>query len=261
MLFSRNGVFMNDSEINSLLEKLGLTEYEAKTISTLFKLKESEAPDISRQAQVPKTRVYDVLDRLIGKKLVIETNDRPKKYRAVEVENAFLQLLESKKTELADLEAKTTELKEKLLSQQDFAEEEGEKIMKVKDKQDFIKILAQEIGKAKKEVVALTKLDQNYPLLKDSIRLASKRKVDVRLIGHTQSDFPEISKEFEETGIETRSSKHGLNAFVIDGKKVILSISDLDKEKPEYHFTIWPNNTSMATALQNYFEDHWKKSK
>lgn len=252
---------MNDAEINSLLEQLGLTEYEAKTLSTLFKLREAEAPDISRLAQVPKTRVYDVLDRLIDKKLVIETNGRPKKYRVVEVENAFSQLLESKKSEISELEKRTDELKDRLLSQESSAEEEGEKVMKVKDKQDFIKILAQEIGKAKKEVVALTKLDQNYPLLKESIKQASGRKVNVRIVGHTHSESTLLSKEFGEHGIEMRMAKHGMNAFVIDGKKVILSISDLDKEKPEYHFTIWQNNPGMATALQNYFEDHWKKSK
>ncbi len=252
---------MNDAEINSLLEQLGLTEYEAKTLSTLFKLREAEAPEISRLAQVPKTRVYDVLDRLIEKKLVIETNGRPKDYRVVEIENAFAQLLESKKFELGELEKKTSALKNRLLSQESPAEEEGEKVMKVKDKQDFIKILAQEIGKAKKEVVALTKLDQDYPLLKESIKHASNRKVNIRLIGHSHPEFPQLAKEFNEAGIETRSAKHGMNAFIIDGKKVILSISDLDKEKPEYHFTIWQNNIGMATALQNYFEDHWKKSK
>jgi len=252
---------MNDAEINSLLEQLGLTEYEAKTLSTLFKLHEAEAPEISRLAQVPKTRVYDVLDRLISKKLVIETNGRPKEYRVVEIDNAFRQLLESKKSEFCELEQKTAELKERLLNQEVSAEEEGERVMKVKDKQDFIKILAQEIGKAKKEVVALTKLDQNYPLLKESIKHASNRKVNVRLMGHSHPEFTQLAKEYSELGIDARSAKHGMNAFIIDGKKVILSLSDLDKEKPEYHFTIWQNNAPMATALQNYFEDHWKKSK
>ncbi len=250
-----------NAEINVLLERLGLTEYEAKTLSTLFNLHESEAPEISRLAQVPKTRVYDVLDRLIEKKLVIEINGRPKKYRVVEIGNALSQLLESKKTELTELENKTIDVKDRLQDLETVNEDEGEKVMKVKDKNDFIKILAQEIGKAKKDVVALTKLDTHYPLLKDSIKNASSRKVDVKLLSHAHPEFTALAKELEQAGIEARSAKHGMNAFIIDGKKVILSLSELDKEKPEYHFTIWQNNPPMATALQNYFEEHWKQAK
>jgi sugar-specific transcriptional regulator TrmB len=63
---------MNNKSVNEMLLQLGLTEYESKTLSTLFKMGESEAPAISRLAQVPKTRVYDVLDKLVEKNLVIE---------------------------------------------------------------------------------------------------------------------------------------------------------------------------------------------
>jgi sugar-specific transcriptional regulator TrmB len=249
---------MNDAEITSLLEQLGLTEYEAKTLSTLFKMREAEAPDVSRLAQVPKTRVYDVLDRLIDKKLVIEINGRPKKYRVVESGNALTQLLESKKIELQALEKNTFALKSRLAESELATEEEGEKVMKVKDKNDFITILAQEIGNAKKEVVAMTKLDEHHPSLKDSIKQASNRKINVKFLAHTGQDTEKILKELGDAGIAAKSAKHGMNAFVIDGKKVILSLSELDKEKPEYHFTIWQNNPHMAKAIQNYFDEHWK---
>ncbi|MEI7961272.1 MAG: helix-turn-helix domain-containing protein, partial [archaeon] len=84
---------MNGSDTYSFLEKLGLTEYEAKTLSTLFSLKEAEAPHISRTAQVPKTRVYDVLEKLIQRNLIIEIKGRPKLYRAVEAQKAIDILL------------------------------------------------------------------------------------------------------------------------------------------------------------------------
>ena len=77
---------MNGSATYNLLEKLGLTEYEAKTLNTLFTLRESQAPTISRTAQVPKTRVYDVLEKLIAKDLIIEIKGRPKLYRAIDAE-------------------------------------------------------------------------------------------------------------------------------------------------------------------------------
>ncbi|MFH0715050.1 MAG: helix-turn-helix domain-containing protein, partial [Candidatus Diapherotrites archaeon] len=156
------------AEISQFLADLGLTEYEAKTLSTLFKLKETEAPEISRVAQVPKTRVYDVLDRLTKKGLVIEIFGRPKKYRVVEPKEALDVLVKRKKEEVKALEEKSSELKALAEGFEDVEEEEGEKVMKVKDKQDFNRILAQEIGNAKDSVVAFSKMDEGNDALKEA---------------------------------------------------------------------------------------------
>ena len=99
---------MNGSEVTTLLENLGLTEYEAKTLASLFRLKETEAPEISRSAQVPKTRVYDVLDRLVKRGLIIEIYGRPKKYRVIDAEDVFKGLLNSKKMKLWILKKELT---------------------------------------------------------------------------------------------------------------------------------------------------------
>src|SRR3989344_3070067 len=102
---------MPEYEVNLFLEKLGLTEYEAKTLSSLFELKEAEAPQISRNAQVPKTRVYDVLDRLTKRSLIIEVSGRPKKYRVVEPQKVFDRLIEDKKKEIESLVEKAEAFK------------------------------------------------------------------------------------------------------------------------------------------------------
>jgi len=103
---------MAETELNNFLEKLGLTEYEAKTLSSLFRLREAEAPEISRNAQVPKTRVYDVLARLTKKNLIIEIHGRPKRYMSIEAEKVFALLIEEKRKELQELEKRASELKE-----------------------------------------------------------------------------------------------------------------------------------------------------
>jgi hypothetical protein len=35
-------------------------------------------------------------------------------------------------------------------------------------------------------------------------------------------------------------------------------MSDLKQDKPEYHFTIWPDNKAMAETLETTFQQHWK---
>ena len=243
---------MNSKELNTLLEKIGLTEYESKTLGTLFRMGEAEAPAISRLAQVPKTRVYDVLDKLVEKNLVIEIRGRPKRYRGIEAKKAMDSLLGKKQTELKGLQDRVTDLGSLLLSSQ--KEEIGETVMKVKDRHDFERILAQEITKAKTSLVGFSEVTGKEQALKDAIDLAKSNKVNIKLINSFQNDWLKKSAE-------VRQLEHGLNAYIIDNKKVILALSDFKQEKPEYHFTIFHGNKPMANALQHYFDNCWQRAK
>ncbi|HLC79003.1 MAG TPA: helix-turn-helix domain-containing protein [archaeon] len=250
---------MPEYEVNLFLEKLGLTEYEAKTLSSLFELKEAQAPEISRAAQVPKTRVYDVLDRLTKRSLIIEIHGRPKRYMAIEPEKVFTILIEEKKKELAGLEAEAQALKESVMLTK--SDSKHEKVMKVKDKNDFMKILGQEIDSAKQSVIGISPISKEHSLLKDSVKSASERNVDVKIIAKINEGGDRVAKEFSLAGANVRDFEHGMNAFIIDDKKVVLALSDFNDHKQEYHFTIWPDNKHMANVLLNYFEGAWNSAK
>jgi len=245
---------MNGAETYDILEKLGLTEYEAKTLSTLFKLKVAEAPSISRTAQVPKTRVYDVLEKLITKNLIIEIKGRPKLYRAVEAKKAIDLLIVGKKQQLVELEKEATEIKDNLLETAGDTEEYGEKVMKVKDKQDFERILGQELLKANKTIQGLTEITDDHDIIHDALKRAKEKKVSIKLLNSFDS------KKLRDC-CEVKQLNHGLNAFIIDGKKVVFAISDFKKQKPDYHFAIMNDHVPMANALLHYFDKNWKESK
>ena len=245
---------MNNSEAHTLLEKLGLTEYEAKTLSTLFTLKEAEAPEISRTAQVPKTRVYDVLEKLMLKNLIIEIKGRPKLYRAVEAQKAIDLLILGKKNQLKELENEATEIKDSLFLSGDGKEETGEKVMKVKDKQDFERILGQELLKATKSIQGLTEITDGHDIIHEALKRAKDKNVSIQLL----NSFP--SKRLKDC-CDVRQLNHGLNTFIIDNKRVVLAISDFKKQKPEYHFTLLNEHMPMVNALTHYFESHWGKAK
>lgn len=252
---------MNASGVTELLERLGLTEYEAKTLSSLFRLKESEAPEVSRIAQVPKTRVYDVLDRLVKKGLIIEIYGRPKKYRVIDASDVFEGLLNKKKQEITNLEAEANVLKPMISEFQTINRELGEKVMKVKDRQDYVKILSQEIGNASQEVIAFTELRKENELLKNALRDAAGKKVSVKIVSHIEETNKAIARELSRHGVDLKMHKHGLSAFIIDGKKVILGLSDFNKENPEYHFAIWDSHEGISQALKTYFSHCWAKGK
>lgn len=81
-----------DIEAVEALTALGLTEYEAQCFVALVQLSQGTAKEISRIADVPQSRVYDVTDQLYQKDLVdIEESD-PKRYFALPVEAAIERL-------------------------------------------------------------------------------------------------------------------------------------------------------------------------
>ncbi|MFH1257217.1 MAG: helix-turn-helix domain-containing protein [Candidatus Diapherotrites archaeon] len=250
---------MAEAEVHGFLENLGLTEYEAKSLNALFKLREAEAPEISRIAQVPKTRVYDVLERLTKKGLIIEIYGRPKKYRSVEVGRVFDSLISEKKASLKELEEKAKDLRGSFSGE--GQKEAIEKVMKVKDKSDFTRILGQEIDSAKESVSGFTHFSKEQHLLKDHIKNAKAKKIEIKLIGKIAGESARLAKDFSEHGATVKDFDHGMHAYIIDGKKVVMALSDFSKDQPEYHFTIWPDNKAMANALQKHFDDSWKQGK
>ncbi|MBI4043264.1 MAG: TrmB family transcriptional regulator [Candidatus Diapherotrites archaeon] len=249
-----------NADLSEFLNKLGLTEYESKTLATLFGLKEAQAPDISRIAQVPKTRVYDVLDRLIKKELVIKIYARPKKYKVIEADKVFDTLLSNKKGELVELERQVHALKETLVDTGSDPQE-FERVMKVKDKNDFYRILGQELDRAKEEVVGFTEMHRPNPLLSEALRKTAARQVNVKLVGKLSKETQAEATDLARKGVGLREWDHNLHAYLIDNKKLVMALSDFREEKPNYHFTIWNQHTHMNDAIKNHFNACWEKGR
>lgn len=72
-----------EREAVTALENLGLTEYEAKCYVALTRVSEGSAKEISQLSEVPRARVYDVVDRLHQRGLVDVQESDPRQYRAI----------------------------------------------------------------------------------------------------------------------------------------------------------------------------------
>lgn len=250
---------MMDNNLVNVLGQLGLTEYEAKILATLFELRETEAPEISRNAQVPKTRVYDVLDRLTKRGLLIEIFGRPKKYRCIEPQEALDELVRQKRIELTGLEQQITDLKSKLQSPIKGNDEPSEKVMKVKDKTDFWKILGQEISGAKSEIIAFSPHQALDPAVQDAFKHALSHDVKVRVLH--QGPSTESTKLLGKHGAQIGQHDHGLHVYLIDQQKVVMGLTDFNKPRGEYHFSIWNHHAPLASALRTHFDTCWNDAK
>lgn len=79
--------------VEALLE-LGLTEYEARCFVALSRVPQGTAKDVSRIADIPRSRVYDSIERLQRRGLVNVQQSKPRQYQAVSKQIALDHLRE-----------------------------------------------------------------------------------------------------------------------------------------------------------------------
>ncbi len=79
-------------EVTSLLS-LGLTGYEANAYVALTRRGKATGAEVARLAGLPRQRIYDVLDDLVGRGLATVEPGRPAHYTAIAPEHAVAALL------------------------------------------------------------------------------------------------------------------------------------------------------------------------
>jgi sugar-specific transcriptional regulator TrmB len=79
----------SDDDAVAALESVGLTEYEARCFVGLSRIRKGTAKEISQLSEVPRSRVYDALERLHERGLVDVQQSEPREYQAVEKETAL----------------------------------------------------------------------------------------------------------------------------------------------------------------------------
>ncbi|MDD3177994.1 MAG: helix-turn-helix domain-containing protein [Candidatus ainarchaeum sp.] len=241
---------MKDTSIVSLLRDLNLTEYEAKALTTLFKFSESDAPTISRNSQIPKTRIYDVLDKLKAKGLVLEVYKSPKTFKVINPNEIFSQLIDSKKKEFDLLSKKVDDVVANKNWDVELSSNK-EKILQVNNLNDYNKYLSQELNSAEKEVLGFTHIDQRIDSLKS---LIPRDNLGIKILTNPMTKVHNLPKHFS-----VQEINHSMDAFVLDKHKVIMALTDLSEAKKSYHLTVLENNLSLANALSTHFNSYWKK--
>ncbi|WP_433451480.1 TrmB family transcriptional regulator [Streptomyces sp. CA-142005] len=100
---------LEDGTINDLMS-LGLARYEARVYLTLIRRGSYTAAEVAREADVPRQRVYDVLDALVRRHLVTTHPGRVATYSAVTPELALARLMTAQRESVDRLERVSQDL-------------------------------------------------------------------------------------------------------------------------------------------------------
>jgi sugar-specific transcriptional regulator TrmB len=94
---------VNQPDAAALIE-LGLTGYEANAYVALTRRASATGAEVARLAELPRQRIYDVLDGLVGRGFATVSPGRPALYTAIAPRDAIAALLLSQRETLERLE-------------------------------------------------------------------------------------------------------------------------------------------------------------
>jgi len=185
-------------EAISLLQDLGLQEYEARCFIALNKLPSGTAKEIHEISEVPRTRVYDAIRVLESQGLVEVRHSSPQMYRAVTIDEAT-QTLRQKyddRIEMLETHLKNTEV-------QDVEEDDHVQEVWSLTGHDAIESRTIDLVREAESEIALLVVDEGIlsETLFDSLRTAVDQDLSIVLGGQTERITETLGTELSATRV------------------------------------------------------------
>ena len=264
---------MKKKEYIKKLVELGLLPRETRIYLALLNKKNFTATEIAKVSDIPRQKIYEILDNLIKKGICVEKVGKVKRYKAVEPELVFQGLIEKYKSDFAiklkEKEKLTNELSKDLSLLYEKNRERVdplEYIEVLKDKKQIRKRWLSLFRKAKKEILCFTKAPYASLITEDINEDfdALKKKVKIRSIYEYEDcmkeEFWEIISSWVRAGEETRVIKElPMKMIIFDRKITMFALNDPISLKPSIT-TMIVNHPSFAKAQKYVFESIWEKA-
>jgi sugar-specific transcriptional regulator TrmB len=212
------------NRVSTMLQSMGLNEYQASALSYLFLLGETKATALSKASGVPPARIYDVLNDLVKMGLVTVRPGRPSLYTARSPKEAVSLLMAQQRENLR----RTLRRLEDQAS--DFIDAAESLYLKGADAAPTVPLLRivtvgsvsleetrNVYDSAEKEILILSKAMEYFPDVRENLERAKKRGVSTRIIMMSPESMRPEEREKQAEILEA------LNATL--GKKVSLRFS------------------------------------
>jgi sugar-specific transcriptional regulator TrmB len=237
-----------------ILREMGLNAYETDAYIALLEGGQMTAMEISRETQVPYSKIYEVLNSLKEKGWIKSSETRPFKYYPVPP----LEATASTKRRLEDkYQIWEKSVAEELLPLYEKRElVERPDILILHGQQAIIAKLGEVLKKANREImIAAPAFARPLIALVELPLNGVKKTVTVNLMAAGKlADWLFLKKV---TGItELRFREHMFGGGVIaDGKEAMLFLGE---EKPS--LVIWSNHVGLVRFAREYFQFLWDSS-
>ena len=252
-----------DENINTL-KGLGLTMYEAQAYVTLTSLISSNATEISRQSEIPRSKIYDVLKGLVKKNFIEVEDGRPLTYIVKSPVEVLSREKDKKISEIDDTITRLTYIYENGMSQVQAP------IWRIYGVE---KIIAQELEIIKR---AKTSINMRIGFLFDgegeALVKALKNRSDLRInilaspVCYINDEKFDIIQLFKDNDINIQKADIPFVKLIIsDSKEMMHTYTKFSEDKrnviPETAIGIWNKYEDIAKNYDDRFMNQLKKMK
>jgi len=241
-------------------QSLGMTEYEAKVLSSLVKLKNITPKEISFDSSVPQNKLYQILKKFESYGILSRIPSDIKKYKLINLKTFINEKVSEKKNQLKELEksSKNLEIPEDREEQFIFSLIKGQRAIMNK--------LAEKNIDVKKEILGV---QRNWKYWAEGIRAMQqsiKRGIDVKIIGVINPETKSRASEWKKAGCKIKAyndkfGKFPLRFTIFDNKEARITIGKPEIPNPEDYITIWTNSKPLIAILKKQFFEMWRVSR
>ncbi|MDG6900799.1 MAG: TrmB family transcriptional regulator [Nitrososphaerota archaeon] len=236
------------------LEALGLTGSEVKAYIALLRGGTMTASDVSREARIPYSKVYDALESLHRRGWVEEQKSRPIVYTAKPPDTALEELKSRQETERKEREQ--VALEELMGIYVSRGEQEKPDIWIMRGTNEILSRVKNLLLNCRAEL--LIALPTQLAPFTDRIEplMATLKEKGVKSLILTSTDFPNekagvLAKHAE---VRTRKTMYG-GGLISDAREVVLLLGGGDQVAPP--LAIWASHHGLASFAKDYFEFLW----
>ncbi len=237
-----------------ILREMGLNAYEVDAYVALLEGGQMTAMEVSREASVPYSKMYEVLNSLKNKGWIKSSETRPFKYYPVPPQDAvaFTRLrLEDK---YQSWEQSLAETLQPLYEKRELVERPD--ILILHGQQAVLAKLAEVLKKANKEImIAAPEFARNIIVSAELPLNSLNKNVGIKLmVAGKKEDWMFLKSFIGVSELRVRDHMFG-GGTIADGKEAMLFLGE---DKP--NLVIWSNHVGLVGFAREYFQFLWDSS-
>jgi len=257
-------------ELLNKIKDFGLNSYESKLWTALLSRGVSTAGELSDISDVPRSRAYDVLESLEKKGFIVVKLGKPIKYLAVPprevVDRVKKHLQEESERRSKTLDTlKSSDVLEELnllhkhgIEKIDPTEMSGS----FRGREKLYEHLGTLFKNAQKSIIIATTatgLPRKLQYFSSDLQKAAKRGVSVRIAAQMNDAVKKLAKDAP--GIDFRNSTKNARFCSVDGKELVVMLTDDSKAHESFDSGIWISTPYFVQHFEELFEQSWKDMK
>ena len=253
------------------LQQVGLNAYESRSYLILLGHPRFKALELASRSQVPRQKIYEVLDSLVEKGFARMVQEKTKLFSAVEPNLAITAYLSRNRQSIEQEMADKARAADNLVQELRSLYSEG---MGGRGTLDFLRIVTEPAQTATEYRRMLSEVESEYlefsrppyavdPLDEALVRQAGQRGVASRLLietGTVDDEHRQRLVDYAGAGVGIRQSAGlPLKMALFDCKRGMIALLDPVITRPAWTSLVF-DHAGLGEAMKHLFDDRWTRA-